>query len=62
MGQCSIRTVDPIGHLKKENKFKMKEDVFILYEDDVHFSLLVDRNEGLQPAERNEGYQPVNRN
>ena len=22
MGRCSIRTVDPIGHLKKENKFK----------------------------------------
>ena len=25
----------------------MSEDVFLLYEDEVHFSLLVDRNEGI---------------
>ena len=25
----------------------MKEDVFLLYEDDVHFSLLVDKSEGV---------------
>ena len=25
----------------------MNEDVFLLYEDDVHYSLLVDKNEGI---------------
>ena len=47
--RCTIHTIYPIEHLKKTTKkFVMKEDVFLLYEDAVHFSLLVDRDEGLQ--------------
>ena len=49
LDRCRIQTIHPIEHIKKKsNKFVMKEDVFLLYEDAVHFSLLVNKDEGLQ--------------
>ena len=46
-----MQTIEPKEFLKHDNKFVMQEDVFLLYEDNVHFSLLVDRNEGVQVDE-----------
>ena len=48
--RCRIQTVSPKAFLMKNNKFVLKDDVFLLYEDNVHFSLLVDRSEGVVPA------------
>ena len=41
--RCRIKTIEPINFLMKANKFLQPEDPFLLYEDNVHFSLLVDR-------------------
>ena len=45
--RCRIQTFNPIQFLMRKNKYVMKEDVFLLYEDNVHFSLLVDKFVGI---------------
>ena len=45
--RCRIHTIYPREFLTHTNKFVLKEDVFLLYEDNVHFSLLVDKMEGV---------------
>ena len=43
--RCRIDTISPIEFLKKDSKYVIEEDFYLLYEDDVHYSLLVDRDD-----------------
>ena len=40
-------TWSPMPDLVESNIFTMDEEVFLLYKDNFHFSLLVNRNDGI---------------
>ena len=59
LDRCRLEAVYPKIDLVESNKFTMNEDIFLLYEDDVHYSLLDDKNEEIHEHTviENEGNQ-----